>query len=92
MLETALAATFTWERAPYVVMIVGLTYVLSLITFRLWLSPISAFPGPRLACLTFWYEFYYQCFRTGSYYLKIKEMHREYGIHQSINQKIKSRT
>lgn len=54
-------------------------YIISCAVYRLYLSPISKFPGPKLAALTLWYEFYYDVVRTGSYMAEIKEMHNKYG-------------
>jgi len=47
--------------------------------YRLYFSPIAKFPGPKLAALTLWYEFYFDVIRSGSYWLKIGEMHKKYG-------------
>ncbi len=47
--------------------------------YRLCLSPISQFPGPKLAALTLWYEFYYDVVKTGTYMAEIKKMHEKYG-------------
>lgn len=47
--------------------------------YRLYLSPIAHFPGPRVAALTFWYEFYYDVICAGQYTWRIKEMHEQYG-------------
>ena len=49
------------------------------IVYRLLLSPIAKFPGPKLAAVTFWYEFYYDAILKGRYTFKIKEMHEKYG-------------
>ena len=46
---------------------------------RLILSPVAHFPGPMLAGLTFWYEFYYDVVLRGKYTWKIKELHKKYG-------------
>ncbi|KAF4544715.1 Cytochrome p450 [Lasiodiplodia theobromae] len=53
--------------------------------YRLYLSPIAHFPGPRLAALTFWYEFYYDVVRSGRYTWRIAEMHAQYGPVVRIN-------
>ena len=47
--------------------------------YRLYFSPLAKIPGPRLAALTSWYEFYYDVILPGRYVFKIKELHEEYG-------------
>ncbi|KAJ9492516.1 hypothetical protein VN97_g701 [Penicillium thymicola] len=59
--------------------VIGLTYGVWLATYRLWLSPLAHFPGPKLAALTMWYEFYYHSFLEGQYTFRIAQMHRKYG-------------
>jgi len=50
------------------------------IIWRLYLSPISHFPGPKLAALTYWYEFCYDVFPNyGQYTFHIGELHKQYG-------------
>lgn len=51
-----------------------------LITYRLYLSPIAGFPGPKLAALTFLYEFYYDVWQEGQYTWKIRDLHDKYGM------------
>ncbi|KAK4466005.1 benzoate 4-monooxygenase [Cladorrhinum samala] len=46
---------------------------------RIWFSPLSKFPGPKLAALTLWYEFYFDFIKKGSFHWKIQDMHRKYG-------------
>jgi hypothetical protein len=52
---------------------------IGLAIYRLWLSPIAKFPGPKLAALTKWYEFYYEVVRNGQFTFHIQELHRKYG-------------
>jgi cytochrome P450 len=54
-------------------------YFISVIVYRLYLSPISKIPGPKLAAATWWFEYYYDIIHYGKYIFKIKELHREYG-------------
>lgn len=53
--------------------------------YRLFFSPIASFPGPRLAALTMWYEFYYDVVKPGQYTWKIAELHKKYGPIIRIN-------
>lgn len=47
---------------------------------RLFSSPIAHIPGPKLAALTFWFEFYYDVVQKGRYEWKIKQLHEQYGV------------
>ncbi len=61
-----------------------LLYLACLALYRLYLSPISKFPGPRLAALTLWYEFYHDVVRGGQYCFRINELHDQYGAATSF--------
>lgn len=54
-------------------------YLLSGAIYRLYFHPLAKFPGPRLAALTGWYEFYHDVVRRGLLIWKIQEMHDKYG-------------
>lgn len=56
-----------------------LVYCISLAVYRLYLSPLAKFPGPKFAALTLWFEFYYDVVKRGRYTWKIAEMHKQYG-------------
>lgn len=56
-------------------------YLLGLAIYRLYLTPSAKFPGPRLAALCYWYEFYYDVWpHEGQYTWKIRKLHQEYGM------------
>lgn len=59
--------------------IFAVLWAISLVVYRLYVSPLSNFPGRKLAISTMWYEFYYQVIRRGQYPWVIQEMHKEYG-------------
>ncbi|KAG8160990.1 hypothetical protein KVR01_009254 [Diaporthe batatas] len=46
---------------------------------RLFFHPLAHIPGPRLAALTWWYEFYFDVIQPGQYVFKIQELHKRYG-------------
>ena len=54
-------------------------YLLSLVIYRLYLSPIANFPGPKLAAVSRWYEFYYEVVLRGQFTFHISELHKRYG-------------
>jgi hypothetical protein len=60
---------------------VSLIWLLSLVIYRLYLSPIAKFPGPKIAALTHWYECYFDVFTPGGgmYMWEIEKMHQKYG-------------
>lgn len=60
-------------------------YLLGLAIYRLYLVPSSKFPGPRLAALCYWYEFYYDVWpHEGQYTWKIRDLHESYGMQTEI--------
>lgn len=58
-------------------------YVFGLAIYRLYLSPLAKFPGPKLAALTSWYEAYYEIVLNGQFTFHIEELHRKYGKQDS---------
>ena len=58
-----------------------LVYVLNISIWRLCLSPLAKFPGPKLAALTLWYECYFDVLKPGGgmYIWKVEAMHKKYG-------------
>ena len=54
-------------------------YILYGAIYRLYLSPIAKFPGPKLAALTFWYEFYFDVIKRGRYTWQLGKLHEQYG-------------
>lgn len=69
----------SWEQMTAAAAVVLLLYAVIVAVQRLYLSPISHIPGPRLAALTQYYEFYYDIILGGKYTFKILEMHKKYG-------------
>jgi hypothetical protein len=51
-----------------------------LAVYRLYWSPLAAFPGPKLAALTTWYDFYYEIIKDGQLTFHIKDLHKEFGM------------
>ncbi|KAI1361471.1 cytochrome P450 CYP682H1 [Xylaria arbuscula] len=68
-----------WPTAVYAVLAVYGTYAVGLGIYRVYLSPLAAIPGPKLAALTYLYEGYYDVWLGGKYFLRVAEMHRRYG-------------
>jgi hypothetical protein len=55
---------------------------------RLYLHPLAHIPGPKLAALTWWYEFYYDIIQPGQYVFHIQELHKQYGTPPPVYQVI----
>lgn len=65
---------------PIIVGISLVGYFATLVIYRLFLSPVSKFPGPLLPAITRYYELYYDVILQGQYMYRIEEMHKQYGM------------
>ena len=54
-------------------------YVVARYIYRVTFHPLARFPGPKLAALTSWYEFYYDVINPGQFIWKIQSLHEKYG-------------
>jgi hypothetical protein len=54
-------------------------YISAVIFYRLILSPLAGFPGPRLAAATRLYETYFQIIKGGTFTWHINDLHDQYG-------------
>ncbi|KAM3420754.1 hypothetical protein BST61_g4002 [Cercospora zeina] len=58
-------------------------YRFAIVLYRLFLSPLAKFPGPKLAAASDWYEVYYDLFANGgeggAFTRHIKSLHEKYG-------------
>ena len=71
---------FSPSLVAVILSLVGVfTYVVYGAIWRLYWSPLAHFPGPKIAALTFWNEFYYDVVLGGKYEWKITDYHRRYG-------------
>lgn len=68
-----------WKYSLSTFALCTIVYVGYLVIYRLYLTPLAAIPGPFLAKVSHWYEFYYDFVHTGKYYERIREMHDKYG-------------
>ncbi|KXN81884.1 Trichodiene oxygenase [Leucoagaricus sp. SymC.cos] len=58
---------------------VVVAYPIILAIYRIWLHPLSRYPGPRLAAVTKWYKAYYDLVIGGGLLEHIEHLHELYG-------------
>lgn len=52
--------------------------------YRLFLHPLSSFPGPKLAAITSFYQLYYDVYKQGEFLNHLRELHDIYGVLESV--------
>ena len=67
----------TASSAPLYLVGAYVVYCACLVIWRLYLSPLRRFPGPKLAAATQWYETYFEMFHDGGgmFTKHIKSLH-----------------
>ena len=68
-----------------------LIYALITVIHRLYFSPLADFPGPKIAALTGWYEFYFDIVKRGKYIYEIEKMHHKYGNNKKTRRALLSK-
>jgi len=63
---------------------VVVTYIVLLYLYRLFLHPLARYPGPPLAAISNWYEFYYEIILDGAFTKHIQGLHKRYGSFASL--------
>jgi hypothetical protein len=64
--------------------VIWLSYLIGLAVYRLYFSPIARFPGPKIAALTKWYEFYYDVILKGQFTFQTQKLHKKYGTSSQL--------
>ena len=59
--------------------LIWISYLIGLAFYRLYVNPLARFPGPKLAAVTKWYEFYYDVVAQGQFTFQIQKLHKIYG-------------
>lgn len=55
------------------------SWLLVVITYRLFVHPLAKIPGPKIAAASRLYEWYSDCIQPGTYVWKIRDWHERYG-------------
>lgn len=78
--ETETKMIFSALRSHPVLTMAAITLITTTMTIfnRLYLHPLSNIPGPKLAAVTKWYQFYYDVIEGGTFVRKLPEWHRKY--------------
>jgi hypothetical protein len=50
--------------------------------YRLYFHPLASYPGPKLAALSSFYEFYYDVILDGKFLFQRRKLHKIYGRRQ----------
>jgi hypothetical protein len=74
----------SFSRAALAVVSGATLYLLGLVVYRLFISPLAKFPGPKLAAISGWYESYYDLIHKGKYLFEIEKMHDKYGMYIAL--------
>ncbi|POR37823.1 Trichodiene oxygenase [Tolypocladium paradoxum] len=85
MIENAFGTEKPIAAAACAALLLVISYLVCKCTYNLYFHPLSNFPGYKVAALGFYYEFYHDVIKDGTYLWRIEEMHRKHGPIVRIN-------
>ena len=59
-------------------------YLFCTAIYRLCFHPLAAYPGPKLAALTTWYEIYFDIIDGPRFPWVVEDLHRRYGMYSRL--------
>lgn len=68
------------QALSFIAAFLYVAYLASLLAYRLVLSPLAKYPGPKIAAASNWYEFYYDVVKQGNFTAHIQTLHDKYGM------------
>ncbi|KAJ5295943.1 hypothetical protein N7508_010764 [Penicillium antarcticum] len=83
----SLASVPDWlNTTPFVLFLWGYSaYLVALGIYRVYISPLAKYPGPKLAGLTTLYQAYYDIYLGGKFFKKLEQLHEVYGPIVRVN-------
>ena len=81
----------SWSSLVLLILGAFAAFIVGGLVYRLYLSPLARFPGPKLAASTHWYECYYDLIKGGRFQRQIAMMHEQYGPIVRVNPEVHTR-
>lgn len=80
-LNSSTDASLSLPKIALTISTLFIIYTITKLIYRLFLHPLSHFPGPKLAAVTFWYEAYFDVFLNpgGQFIYHLDTLHEQYG-------------
>jgi hypothetical protein len=58
----------------------SIIYIIALVIYRIYFSPLAQFPGSKLTAATGWIETYYDVYKGGQFTFQLQKWHEKYGV------------
>ncbi|KAM0418947.1 hypothetical protein ACHAPT_012105 [Fusarium lateritium] len=85
MIENIFGTDKLTVAAAQAAVLFWVSYLACKVIYNLFFHPLSKFPGPKIAAIGSYYEFYHDVVKDGTYLWRIEEMHRKYGPVVRVN-------
>lgn len=80
IIRDAFGTDKTFVAAAYITSLLIVLYLAYKCIYNLYFHPLRGFPGPKVAALGSYYEFYHDVIKDGTFLWRIMDMHRKYGM------------